>query len=62
MTVKGSVRNRQQACHQSAEDTADAMNAGGADRIIDVKLVVDELNAEDQHSAADKTDDDCAHG
>ena len=62
MTIKGSVARREQASQQCSEDTADTVNAGGADRIIDVKLVVDELNAEYQHCAADKTDDDCAHG
>ena len=50
----------QQARQERAQDTADTMDTGGADRIVDMQLAVNELDGEDQHDAADQADDDRA--
>ena len=47
----------QQTGQERAEDTADTVDAGGADRVVDMQLAVDELDGKDQHDAADEADD-----
>ena len=48
----------QQARHERTEDTADTVHAGGAHRVVDMQLTVNELDGVDQHDAADQADDD----
>ena len=52
----------EEADEHGAEATADAMDAGSTDGVVDVELLVDELAAEHNSEAADKADDDGADG
>ena len=58
--VEDATVHSQQARQERAEDTADTMDAGSADRIINMQLAVDELNGENQHDAANQADNDRA--
>ena len=62
VTVESSVAYRQQTSHQCSENTTNTVNTGGTNGIVNVEFVINELNAENQHCAADETDDDSTHG
>ena len=62
MTVESAVARRKQTGHQRAEDTTDSMYGTGANRVVDVQHMVDELDGKDQNYSADKADDDCSCG
>ncbi len=49
VAVEKTAVGGQQAGHQRPEDTADTVDGGSTHRVVDVKLVVDELDREDQH-------------
>ena len=58
VAVQRTIANGEQAGHQCAQDSAYAVNAGGADGIIDVQTVVDELDGKDENRSANQSDND----
>ena len=58
MTIEGSVGRGQQTRHKRAQDAAYAMYGRSTHRVVDVQTMVDELDGEDKHDAADESDDD----
>ena len=58
MTIEGSVGRGQQTRHKRAQDAAYTMYRRSTHRVVDVQTMVDELDGEDKHDAADESDDD----
>ena len=56
-TIEGAVARREQTCQQGTEDTANTVYRRSTYRVVNVKLVVDELNGEHQHDTTNETND-----
>ena len=56
--VEGATVEGEETCHQGSEDTTDAMNGAGTNRVVNVELGVDELNAIDKDDTCQETNDE----
>lgn len=58
VAVESALTGGEQAGQQSTENTVDPVHRAGTDRVVDMKLLVNELNSERQSDTAAATDDD----
>ena len=60
-TVERSIRRRQQASHQCAENTADTMNRACTYRVVNVQMVIDELYGIDQYQTTNEANNNSSY-
>lgn len=58
VAIEQAGARREQTNTKGTEDTADAVNGGGTDRIIDVQFLVDEGDTQRKDDTAEGTDDE----
>ena len=61
VTIESTLTGGEQTGQQSTENTSDPVNGTGTDRVVDMKLLVDELNGKRQGDTAADADDDRTH-
>lgn len=56
-TIEGTTIKGEETCHHGTEDTTYTMNRTCTNRVINMKLGIDELNRENQNDTSQETDD-----